>query len=148
MTRFGTWISRKDLPIRRVAQERCPYCGNPTLDFFMDKKGDASFRCPSCGWPATSPKLNERKPNSHGTGKKITIKLTPVKMTTQGRLWTAEMTPPHDEGHPRHSFGPMTVGDLVAALSAAGCSRADINKALYEAWILNRNRFKEEEAKE
>jgi hypothetical protein len=42
----------------------------------------------------------------------------------------------------------MTIGDLIAALSAAGCSQMDIDKALREAITLYQERFLEEEAEE
>jgi len=61
------------------------------------------------------------------------IRLTPQSLTVENKLWTAEVTPPEGGGHPWWSPGPMTVGDLIAALRAAGCSQADIDKALREA---------------
>src|SRR2546428_9319836 len=63
-------------------------------------------------------------------------KLTPQEVTGQNRLWTAEVTPPEGGGRPWRSPGPMSVGDLMAALRAAGCNQPDIDEALREAAAL------------
>jgi hypothetical protein len=76
------------------------------------------------------------------------IKLTPQSFTSRNRLWTAEVTPPEGGGRPWRSPGPMKVGELMAALRTAGCSQADIDKALRDAAALYSQAFMDADANE
>jgi hypothetical protein len=76
------------------------------------------------------------------------IKLRPLESTSQNRLWTAEVTPPEGGGLPLRSTGPMTVGDLIAALKTTGCNQADIDNALREAMARYSQAFKDERAEQ
>ena len=76
------------------------------------------------------------------------IKLTPQQLTGENRLWMAEVTPAEGGGRPWRSPAPMTVGNLMAALRAEGCSQPDIDKALREASAQYSQEFRDAEAEE
>lgn len=62
----------------------------------------------------------------------------PINLRQEGRLWTAEVTPPHgDWQSPR----PMAVGDLTKALTSIGCRQEDIDIALREAYMVKREQY-------
>lgn len=56
-----------------------------------------------------------------------------IQVQRRGKLFTAEVTPPHGNGTPWRSPRPMTVGELVDELRKLGCHQTDIGDALYEA---------------
>ena len=78
----------------------------------------------------------------------VPIKLTPHEITARNRLWTAEVTPPEAKGQSWRTPGPMTIGELIAALRAVGCSPADIDKALRETYASYQQRFMDERSEE
>ena len=59
-----------------------------------------------------------------------------IKLRQEGRLWMAEVTPPHGCWQ---SPKPMAIGDLTEALASAGCSQEDIDIALREAYLIKRD---------
>ncbi len=76
------------------------------------------------------------------------IRLTPHEITARNRLWIAEVTPSDAGGQLWRTPRPMTIGDLIAALRAAGCSQADIDKALRETYARYQQHFMDERAEE
>ena len=57
----------------------------------------------------------------------------PIKINRVGRLYEAEVSPPHGRGQPWRSPRPMEIDDLIAALLERGCHQTDIGDAFHEA---------------
>ncbi len=61
----------------------------------------------------------------------------PIKIDQEGKLYAAEVTPPHGNWRSPH---PMRAGDLIEALRSIGCRRADIDDAIREVTALRSQR--------
>ena len=57
----------------------------------------------------------------------------PITINRVGRLYEAEVTPPHGRGQHWRSPEPMEIDDLITALTERGCHQADVGDAFFEA---------------
>lgn len=55
-----------------------------------------------------------------------------IKITRNGELFLAQVTPPHGGGRPWESSEPMTLDRLITELLSHGCHQTDIGDVLYE----------------
>jgi hypothetical protein len=62
-----------------------------------------------------------------------------IRIRRVGKLYEAEVTPPHGKGIPWSSAAPLRRDDLVKELIDRGCHQTDIGDAFYEAdpeWLM------------
>lgn len=57
----------------------------------------------------------------------------PIVITRHGKLYSAEVTPPHGRGAAWSTPKPMTEAELLDAFRERGCHQTDIGDALHEA---------------